>query len=294
MAAERQYVGPRLSNEEFPYIFKRFGAWSGVRVRHVRVGRGEMAELHHADHEISVPVEGAYTVDGITAAGERVSGVRTVGHTNVVPAGQRFSVRWNGELEDISIFVPPAVLSRLAAQSMMTDRVELIEGCGSQDPLLRHLALMLAAEVDSPHPAGRLYGESLVDALAAHLLRHYTTAQLNLQPINGGLAAHKLRRAKDYIEDNLSSDLSLAEVAAVVDLSTYHFVRAFKQTTGVTPHQYLLNSRVERAKRLLAETELPLVEIGYRIGFSSQSHFTTIFRRLARQTPKAYRDTARS
>ena len=79
----------------------------------------------------------------------------------------------------------------------------------------------------------------------------------------------------------------------MLDLSTYHFVRAFKQATGETPHQYLLKSRVERAKQLLAETELPLAEISYLVGSNSQSHFTASFRRLARLTPKTYRQTAR-
>jgi AraC family transcriptional regulator len=293
MSAEPHYVEPRNLLSDFPFFFKRFGRWGGVRVQHVRVGRGEMSEHHHSEHEISVPVDGSYLVTGFTGTGKRVMGVRKPGHTSIVPAGQRFSVSWSGDLEDISVFVRPTELSRLAAQSMMNDRVELIEGCGKQDHLLRHLALMLAAELVSPHPAGQIYAESLADSLVAHLLRHYTANGMRLKPVNGGLAAHKLRRAKEYIEDNLSRDLSLAEIAGSVDLSTYHFVRAFKQTTGVTPHQYLLSSRIEQAKQLLADTDLPLVEIGYRIGFGSQSHFTTTFRRLVKRTPGAFRADAR-
>ncbi|MFL6276692.1 MAG: helix-turn-helix domain-containing protein [Blastocatellia bacterium] len=293
MVAERRFIAPPTNAEPSKYIFKRVAAWHGVRVQHLRVTEGEMSEVQLGEHQVAIPLEGAYTVEAITASGFRRIAVRSVGHTCLIPAGQAYSVRWNNELENVSIYLPPAFLSRLAAESLMTERLELVEGCGTQDPFIRELALRLTAEIASPHPAGRLYGESLVDTLAAHLLRHYTTASQRRQAVLGGLAGHKLRRATDYINDNLSRDLSLAEIAAVLDLSTYHFVRTFKQATGETPHQYLLKSRVERAKQLLAETELPLAEISYLVGFNSQSHFTTSFRRMARQTPKAFRETVR-
>lgn len=294
MVAERRFIAPPTIREQSKYIFKRAAAWRGVRVQHVRVTEGEMPEMHHAEHSVAIPLKGSFTVAALSASGLCSIGVHSVGHTCIVPAEQPYSAQWNDEIEEVSIFLPPAVLSRLAAESLMTDRVELIEACGLRDPFIRELGIMLAAEITSPHPAGQLYGESLVDTLAAHLLRHYTTASKRLPEINGGLAGHKLRRATDYIQDNLARDLSLAEIADVVDLSTFHFVRAFKQTTGETPYQYLLKSRIDRAKQLLAETELPLAEVAYLVGFNSQSHFTTSFRRLARLTPKAYRETARS
>jgi len=294
MVAERRFIAPPTETEKSHYLFKRVAAWHGVRVQHLRVSEGEMSEVQLGEHQIAIPLEGAYTVEAITASGFRRIAVRTVGHTCIIPAGQPYSVYWRNELENVSIYLPPAFLSRLMAESLITDHLELIEACGLQDPFIRELALMLVAEVNSPHPAGRLYGESLVDTLAVHLLRHYTTASRRRPEINGGLAGHKLRRATDYIHDNLARDLSLAEIADVVDLSTYHFVRAFKQTTGQTPYQYLLKSRIERAKQMLADTELPLAEIGFLVGFNSQSHFTTSFRRLAKLTPKTYRETARS
>lgn len=294
MVAERRFIAPPTEAEKAQYIFKRVAAWHGVRVQHLRVTEGEMPEVQLGDHQIAIPIEGAYSVEAITGSGLRRLVMRTVGHTCLIPAGQPYSVNWKNELENVSIYLPPAFLSRLAAETLMTERLELIEACGLQDPFIRELGIMLTAEINSPHPAGRMYGESLVDTLAAHLLRHYTTASRRLPEVNGGLSGHKLRRATDYIHDNLAHDLSLAEIADVVDLSTYHFVRAFKQTTGQTPYQYLLKSRVERAKQLLAGTELPLAEIGYLVGFNSQSHFTTSFRRLARLTPKAFRETARA
>jgi AraC family transcriptional regulator len=105
----------------------------------------------------------------------------------------------------------------------------------------------------------------------------------------GELPKHRLRRATEFINDNLGRDIALAEIAASVEMSPYYFARLFKQSTGLAPHQYLLEQRVERAKVLLTETAIPLAEIAYQLGFASQSHFTSLFRRLTATTPKAYR-----
>lgn len=94
----------------------------------------------------------------------------------------------------------------------------------------------------------------------------------------------------EYINENLERDLTLSEIAASVGMSSYHFARTFKQATGLPPHQYLIKLRLENAKRLLAQTNLAIAEIAYRVGFASQSHFTTLFRKHVGTTPKAYRD----
>ena len=105
----------------------------------------------------------------------------------------------------------------------------------------------------------------------------------------GGLSAAKLRRVTEFIAENYSRDLKLAELAQVAGMSNFHFAREFKRSTGTTPHQYLIQFRVERAKALLAKDELPLIEVGLRSGFSHQSHFTRLFRRITGTTPHSYR-----
>ncbi len=107
----------------------------------------------------------------------------------------------------------------------------------------------------------------------------------------GGLTATKLRQVNDFINENYSRDVKLAELAQVAGMSSFHFAREFKRTTGTTPHQYLIKFRVERAKMLLAKNELPLTEVGLRSGFSHQSHFTRLFRKITGTTPHSYRLT---
>jgi len=108
----------------------------------------------------------------------------------------------------------------------------------------------------------------------------------------GGMAPRKLRKAIEFINDNFDKEqtVALAAVAEAVQMSYFHFSRAFKQSMGVSPNVYMIEQRIERAKKLLSETDLPIAEIALRVGFASQSHFTTTFRRLAWTTPKAFRE----
>jgi AraC family transcriptional regulator len=108
------------------------------------------------------------------------------------------------------------------------------------------------------------------------------------------LPLHKLRRALEYIDENLGTGLSLADIAQIVDISPHHFAHGFKRATGVSPHQYLIACRVERAQRLLRDTHLSMREIAYRVGYSNPAHFSTVFHRVAAMTPTTFRRQHRS
>ena len=105
----------------------------------------------------------------------------------------------------------------------------------------------------------------------------------------GGIPRYKLRRVIDYISENLDTDLKIAEIAQEVNMSPSHFTRLFKLATGLAPHQYIMQKRIEAAKKLLSETEISIAQIALEIGFQSQSRFTTLFRQLTGTTPRAYR-----
>jgi len=110
----------------------------------------------------------------------------------------------------------------------------------------------------------------------------------------GGLALWQERRVRDYIDDNLSARLSVITLAGQCRLSVSHFCTAFKVSTGCSPHQFLLQRRVERAKRLLLTTGRPLVDIAMTVGFADQSHFTRVFARQTDATPGAWARRARA
>jgi AraC family transcriptional regulator len=104
----------------------------------------------------------------------------------------------------------------------------------------------------------------------------------------GGLPAYKLRQAVEFIEAHLDRPISLARLAAVVDLSPFHSHREFKRSAGLTPGKYISQIRIKRAKTLLSESDLPLAEVALQLGFADQSHFTAAFRRATSMTPRVY------
>jgi AraC family transcriptional regulator len=166
--------------------------------------------------------------------------------------------------------------------------IELIQSCHVDDPVIRQVCFGLMREAESDQPAGRLYVESLANVLAVHLFRHYTKGRPT-EEASGGLSGKRLRRTIEFIRENLARDLNLTEIATSAGMSPFHFARAFKQSTGVTPHQHLTRTRIEKAKQLLVQSDLPIVEVCSQVGFQSQSHFTTVFRRLTGLTPRIYR-----
>lgn len=145
---------------------------------------------------------------------------------------------------------------------------------------------MLLTELHRESFGSPLYVESLANVLAVHLLRHHATTRPPLPVYEGGLPQRHLLQVLDYIDAHLGNEVTLAEL---VDISQFHFGRLFKRSLGLSPYQYLLQQRVERAKTLLKCTDKPIVAIALECGFNSQSHLGRKFRQLTGITPKAYR-----
>lgn len=290
MAIPKRLIEAGLAQPTQHYIFEKSLFWPGVKVAHNLLHPGETVNRWQDKHHIVIPLAGSFEASMTMIGGHRSSARRTTGHTSVIPAGHQYSANWTEELEDVAIFLDPAFIKRQAGNLVQTDRLDIISACESRDPLIHQIGLSLAAEIDTGASSGSIYAESLVNTLVAHLIRHYSTASDRFQTRFGGLPKHKLRRVIEFIDANLESDLTLAELAEVAELSPFHFARSFKQTTGSTPIQFLMQRRIERAGRLLAETDLPIVEIGLLVGFKNQSHFTTLFRKITAMTPKAYRN----
>jgi AraC family transcriptional regulator len=273
-----------------PVVSKRQGSWDGIKLVHYRFREGDLPEHSLTEHLVTFALGGGCrgeirTASGFHARGEGQASVC------VIPSGQPFSAQLLGETEQLAIHLEPALVLRAADEARPAGgrTVEVIEGYSPNDPVVRSVGLALLGELEMEGPGGRLYAESLANLLAVHLLRHYTSSNAVAGRFKGGLSANKLRRVKAFIADNYESDLSLSELADVTGMSTFHFAREFKRTTGTSPHQYLIKYRIERAKALLSESEMPLVEVSSRLGFSHQSHFTRLFRKLTGTTPLSYR-----
>jgi AraC family transcriptional regulator len=274
------------------FVEKRGAAWGPVRVEHYRLRAGELPEHAHRQHLLLVSLSGCsgemWTAGGMRARAQARGGVC------VIPSGEPFATRVGAESEALGIYLDPGLVERVAREADPAGRFEVVARAAVRDPLVSRVGLALLAEMDSEAPGARLYAESLANVLAVHVLRNYTAAGAEPRGFRGGLSGRRLRRVLSYIEENHEQDLSLEDLAGEAAMSTFHFAREFKRATGTTPHQHLIKFRVERAKALLAESQLPLAEVGLRTGFSHQSHFTRLFRRLTGTTPQSYRMMSRA
>ncbi|MDQ3799893.1 MAG: AraC family transcriptional regulator [Acidobacteriota bacterium] len=281
----------RTQPNQSPYLFRRHVELAGVKVNRARVLPGRMPEQKPSWHELHVMLGGQLITEKISASGKLVTTRAAAGNLCLTPAGQPIRAHWEKPLDNLGIFLEPDFVAQTAAENRFGSNFEFVEVYKNEDPLIQHIGLTLLAESNSETPAGRLYTDSLIQTLVLHLLKNYTTASAAGENRNGGLSGYRLRRVTEFIDANLEEDLTLAEIAAVADLSQFHFARAFRKTTGMTPQQYVMQRRIERAKQLLlAKDDLPLVEISLRSGFKNQSHFTTLFRKFTRLTPKIWRE----
>jgi AraC family transcriptional regulator len=160
------------------------------------------------------------------------------------------------------------------------------------DHRLRGALESIASEMESADTGWRDVIRSLVNQLAVYLLRAHINVHRSdeIELSRVGMVDRRLRRAIEFMSDHCGRDLALAEIADAAYLSEFHFARLFKKITGVTPHAYLASLRIEKARRLLAETDLPITEVGAQVGYNSQSHFTKIFREATGLTPRVFRN----
>src|SRR5882724_7671928 len=169
--------------------------------------------------------------------------------------------RWQEPIETLVLALAPSVVQHASHECAGADRPKLRNQRAIRDPQILHLGLALQAELAAGCPGGRLYGEALATALAIHLVQHYAVCPPQLRSYRGGLPQARLRRVLEYMQAHLDQELSLTALAAVAQMSPYYFSRLFKQSIGLSPHQYLLHQRVERAKHLLANPQRRIAEV---------------------------------
>jgi AraC family transcriptional regulator len=215
------------------------------------------------------------------------------GDSIFVPAGQPTYLRCqsaNACHQLLLIHLKPELVGQVAETSELeTKRINLVNCFAKQDLQLHHVAMLLLAELKSNGIMGRLYAESLTQVLVIHLLRHYSTSTPTITSKNRSLTRTQLQQAIDYVHAHLDRDLSLAELASVINIAPTYFASLFKQEMGISPHQYVIQQRVEQAKSMLSKTDLAIADIALQVGFSSQSHLTKQFKRITGITPKQVR-----
>ncbi len=278
-------------NLESQYAFRHRASWSGLTIHHAQVMPGRMLEHAAEYHEVNIPISGRMTTERINSTGKRkIHNYKNDGGLCITPAGQHISAFWDNPIDHLGMFLAPDFVEKTAAENRFTPKFDFFDEVTDSDPLVQYIGLTLLNEYNNETREGNFYADSLVNTLTLHLLKNYSNAKSISENTNGGLSGYKLNRVKEFINAHLDEDLCLAQIAEIADLSQFHFARSFRKSTGQTPQQFVTGQRIERAKQLLAKNELPIVEISLQTGFKNQSHFTTLFRKYTKFTPKMWRE----
>lgn len=259
--------------------------WNDILVEHVRLRQGDLFIPRLADHLICMTIGGSFPIEQ-RRHGKAFVHTFQPGQAQVLPVETAGTWRMTTEVELLHLQFSPRFIQRLAQDNTDSDpaRVELMDQFLIHDPQVTHIGYALFAELREGGMNGRTYSGALASALGTHLLRKYAvTVARSLSRAN--VSRELLSRAIDYIHAHLADDIDLMTLAAQASLSSSHFNAIFRQQFGVSPYQYILQQRVERARDLLQQGELSIAQVAAEVGFYDQSHLTRHMRRLLHVTP---------
>ena len=222
-----------------------------------------------------------------------VTGTVRPGVVTVIPAGS--SSRWDIHLplNVVQLYLPHATLERIAGEANMAGPGELLERTAHPDPITSRLLMSAADVLEGSAALDALFRQQLTDLLATRLLAAYTGAPVTVQPVMGGLSPNALRGAIERMRSDNDADVSLGALASDAGLSRFHFCRAFKESTGLSPHAWLRQHRLEQAMNMLRDTDASVVSVAAALGYGSQTAFAAAFRKLTGEAPSSWRRRVR-
>ena len=203
-------------------------------------------------------------------------------------SGQEVWAAWDRPIQFIALAIDPDKMQR-AAYEPTSKTVVLRPEPNLSDQVVVNLVRAIHREIQSGCPTGPLLGESLATDLAAYLLRQHAIEPVHLPYFKGGIPRVRLNRVLDYVEASLATKLRVAELARLSEMSPYYFGKLFKQSTGLTVHEYVTRRRVQRAIDLLKRERVEISGVGAAIGIPDQSQFTRLFHKYTGITPRRYR-----
>jgi AraC family transcriptional regulator len=220
---------------------------------------------------------------------EFVNGMTRPGTVTVIPAGS--SSRWDiyQPLNVVQLYLPHATLQRVAHEADVAAPGDLVERTVHPDPVTSRLLLSGADALEGNAALDALFRQQITDLLATRLLVAHAGLPVAIQPVIGGLSPTVLSRAIERLRSDSDADVSLAALASDAGLSRFHFCRAFKESTGLSPHAWLRQHQLEQALNKLRDTDDSIVSIAAALGYSSQTAFAAAFRKLTGETPSGWR-----
>lgn len=275
-----------------PILSSRAQGWENILVEQFQTPPGEERYHFSEEHALCLSLAPRPVRLLQIKGGRTYVGLHTRGDVSLTPAKIPTFFRWESNDNCLQIRIASRFIQTVAREMIATDpdRLELRLEFQTRDPQLEAIAMLLLSELRQGNPSGKLlYVESLSNVLAIHLLRQYAAPKSHFIVYENRLSERQILQIVEYINEHLNQDIRLADLAALLGISQSHLSHRFKQSIGMTPHQYLLQQRVERAKQLLKEGDRSIMDIAFLCGFNSHSHLSKQFRLSTGLTPKAYR-----
>jgi AraC family transcriptional regulator len=265
-------------------------AWNGLMAEEHRLDALDTPQFEVPAHSVTIQLSSPATIEH-KVNGEYHSHLLAPGDIQLFPAGAQVQIR-HRRRDVLVLALSQGFMERAARETCMPAGSDLVERHQIRDPQIEFIGHALKAEALGGFASGRLYGEALGMALAVRFLQLCSRGS-GRHEHKGGMAPHRLRRVLEHIRHHLADDVRLATLARVSGLSEHRFAHNFKQSTGLSPHQYVIHERILRAKRMLRDTNLNVAEIAFALGSGSPSRFAWLFRRAEGVTPSAYRASFR-
>ena len=291
-------AGPSAATEvrlfDAAVLAKRSEGWAGGKAvlvdRQPHAARTEFAHCLNR-HTIALHVEGANTSGTFRYDGGRQDTMgSTIGQVMFIPARHHLEgfADYPSKVRHLLLTLDPQMLDGEDDAAADFGARDLPYQPNLNDSLITGQMRVLQGELDRPGPLSRLFVESLCCEIAVRSLRICGGDAPTRS--SGGLAPRRLRLVKEYIEANLANTITLSDLAAIANVSRSHFSRAFRASTDIGAHRYIIRKRIEQAKQLLAGGTMPIAEVALAAGFGNQSHLTTHFRREVGITPARFRN----
>jgi len=273
---------PIALSERFSGDTRLTGRWAHGALHDSLPGMPEHVIIAHHNQGTEINLRGG---DGLRARAKT-----RPGSIVIIPAGH--DGRWDidGMVDVSHVYLTEERLQRSAEALTGGRPVGLLDRLCFDDPRMTHILSLLSDEQATSDPSARLFLEQAIDLLCTQLVRGHSTFGALADPApKRGLADWQVRRVTTYMRSMMEQEIGLDELAALVSLSRFHFCTAFRLATGHTPHQWLTNLRIERAKEMLTDPLLPVTEIGLCVGYQTPSSFAASFRKLVGATPSEFR-----
>jgi len=272
---------------ERPTLTSATVCWSGVALENYSSAPLIVPRHEHLEHFVHLVLRGSVKYE-VRTGGKTLRYQSEPGTTFILPRGTVDELRWGGPTERIAVAIHPSFLCDAMDETIGCTDIELTEHWNLTD---RHVMAVLRAmktDLDEGSPAGRLYGDSLSNALAVYLLTRYSTRIYTPKRHRAGLPRYRLRRVLDHIDEHVAADISLTQLATVAGMSAHYFAELFRLSTGHPPYRYVLIRKIERAKQSLRHREHSVLDAALEAGFRSPSHFARTFRRFVGVSPSQF------